>query len=94
MTAVILLEIAIIFFLFGMIYYFLQYATIQLNQNAKNEKFHRDFCELIDKNYAKLEDMLKENEEFENKICKMLEENLILTKTSLKGKKKVEKTEK
>lgn len=91
MTAVILFEIAIILFLLCTIYYICQYAIMQINVNAKNEKFQRDLCELIDKNYKKVEDMIKENEEFENKICKMLEENLILTKTSLKGKKKTDK---
>lgn len=91
MAIVILFEITIIFFLLGMLYYFAQFATVQFNQNTKNEKFQRDLCELIDKNYKKVEDMIKENEEFENKICKMLEEGLILTKTSLKGKKKTDK---
>lgn len=94
MTIVILFEITIILFLLGMLYYFSQFAIVQFDQNIKNEKFQRDLCKLMDKNYKKVEDMIKENEEFENKICKMLEENLILTKTSLKGKKKVEKVEK
>jgi ribosomal protein L16 Arg81 hydroxylase len=94
MGLVILFEIVIILFLIGMLYYFSQFAIVQFNANNKNEKFQRDFCELIDNNYKKLEDILKSNEEFENKIFKMLEENTILTKTSLKGKKKVEKTEK
>ena len=91
MFIVILFEIVIILFLLCAIYYICQYAIMQINVNTKNEKFQRDLCELIDKNYKKLEDMLKENEEFENKIFKTLEENTILTKTSLKGKKKMEK---
>lgn len=91
MGIVILFEIVIILFLIGMLYYFSQYAIMQINANAKNEKFQRDLCQLMDKNYKKVEDILKENEESETKIYKMLEESLILTKTSLKGKKKVEK---
>lgn len=87
MTIVILLEISIILFLLCAIYYICQYAIMQINVNSKNEKFQRDLCELMDKNYKKLEDMLKENQEFENKIFKTLEDNLILTKMSLKSKK-------
>ena len=76
MAIVILFEIAIIFFLLGMLYYFSQYAIIQFNQNTKSEKFQRELCEVIDKNYKKLEEALKANEEFENKIYKILEDNL------------------
>lgn len=76
MAIVILFEIAIIFFLLGMLYYFSQYAIIQFNQNTKSEKFQRELCEVIDKNYKKLEEALKSNEEFENKIYKILEDNL------------------
>ena len=41
MTIVILFEIAIIFFLIGLLYYFSQYAIVQFNNNTKNEKFQR-----------------------------------------------------
>ena len=76
MTIVILFEIAIIFFLIGLLYYFSQYAIVQFNNNTKNEKFQRELCKIIDGNYKKLEEAIKANEEFENKIYKMLEDNL------------------
>jgi len=76
MTIVILFEVAIIFFLIGLLYYFSQYAIVQFNNNTKNEKFQRELCEIIDRNYKKLEEAIKANEEFENKIYNMLEENL------------------
>ena len=75
MTIVILFEVAIIFFLLGLLYYFSQYAIVQFNNNTKNEKFQRELCEIIDKNYKKLEEAIKSNDEFENKIYNMLEEN-------------------
>lgn len=75
MTIVILFEVAIIFFLLGLLYYFSQYAIVQFNNNTKNEKFQRELCEIIDRNYKKLEETIKSNEEFENKIYNMLEEN-------------------
>lgn len=76
MGIVILFEIAIIFFLLGLLYYFSQYAIVQFDRNTKNEKFQRELCEVIDRNYKKLEEAIKANEEFENKIYKMLEDNL------------------
>lgn len=75
MTIVILFEVAIIFFLLGLLYYFSQYTIVQFNNNTKNEKFQRELCEIIDRNYKKLEETIKSNEEFENKIYNMLEEN-------------------